>query len=378
MIFPVYYANVIVGNETGQGDLWWGRAISLSMAIVALTSPILGGFADYSGLRKKLLGLYTFMCVAAVASFSLLEKGMALEGFLLMTFANIGMEGGLVFYNSFLPMIASPSVQGRVSAWGFGIGYAGSILSLLLALLLIKQNMFNYVWPMVSVFFIIFALPSFALLPADERTQGAPASSRILQTLKKIWTEKELRKFLFSYLIYEDGVNTVIVFSSIFAATTLKFSSEELITLYLLVQVTALSGAFAFAKTIDTAGPKKVVMLSLVLWTAVSFASAFVHQKPAFLIIAAVAGAGLGIVQAASRALYSSFIPEGHEAEYFGVYSLVGKSSAIAGPLVFGILSSWFGSQRPAVLAIALFFITGLLALSRVKTNKSPKTVMKP
>ncbi|MBF0328353.1 MAG: MFS transporter [Nitrospirae bacterium] len=373
VIFPVYYTNVVVGNDAGQGDLWWGRAISLSMAIVALTSPILGRLADYSGLRKKLLGLYTLICALAVASLSLIEKGMFLEGFVLIVIANIGMEGGLVFYNSFLPVIASPSVQGRVSAWGFAIGYAGSILSLIFALLLIKQNLLNYVWPMVSAFFIIFALPSFLLLPTDERIKRNMPP--ILYSFKKILKEREVRKFLLSYLIYEDGVNTVIVFSSIFAATTLKFSSEELIILYLLVQVTALSGAFGFAKAIDTAGPKKVVMLSLVLWTAVSFGAAFVHQKTAFMIIAAIAGIGLGTVQAASRALYSRFIPEGHEAEYFGVYSLVGKSSAVAGPLVFGVLSSLFGSQRPAVLAIALFFVSGLLILNRVKTGSPNKII---
>ncbi|MBI4698291.1 MAG: MFS transporter [Nitrospirae bacterium] len=126
VIFPVYYVSAIVGNEEGQGDMWWGRAISVSMAFVAFTSPFLGGIADYSGKRKRLLFFYTLLCVLAVASFSFLDKGMIGAGFILVVLANIGMEGGLAFYNSFLPEIADRPHQGRVSAWGYAIGYAGS------------------------------------------------------------------------------------------------------------------------------------------------------------------------------------------------------------------------------------------------------------
>lgn len=187
------------------------------------------------------------------------------------------------------------------------------------------------------------------------------------KTLKKIWANKEQRKFLAAYLIYEDGVNTVIVFSSIFAATTLKFTPEELISMYLIVQITALIGAFLTAKPIDYQGPKKVVLMSLGLWVIVSVAAFFVHEKGHFFIIACIAGLGLGTVQAASRAFYTQFITEGQESEYFGVYSLVGKSSAVIGPLVFGFMSSTFGSQRPAILSVALFFIVGLIIIYTVK-----------
>jgi MFS-type transporter involved in bile tolerance (Atg22 family) len=136
VVFPVYYVSVIVGDRTGLGDLWWGRAISLSMAFVAITSPFLGGIADYSGRRKQLLLVYTLLSVACVSALSFLKQGMVIEGFLLVMAANIGMEGGLVFYNSFLPEIAEKEFQGRVSAWGYAVGYAGSIASLLCALLL--------------------------------------------------------------------------------------------------------------------------------------------------------------------------------------------------------------------------------------------------
>lgn len=373
VIFPVYYANHIVGNETGLGDLWWGRAISLSMAAVVLTSPFLGGIADFSGIRKRLLFIYTLLCVSAVASFSLIQRGMVIEGFILAVLANIGMEGGLVFYNSFLPEIAERGYQGRVSAWGFATGYAGSILSLLIALPLIKNSCFNLTWLMVSVFFALFSLPAFLFLPKDRQGGSGiihSASKGIRytwSTFKNIWAKKEARKFLISYLFFEDGVNTVIVFSSIFAATTLGFKPQELIMLYLLVQITALTGAFAMARPIDFQGPKKVVSLSLLTWVVISVLTYFVQTKSEFWIIACLAGFGLGTVQAAARAFFTRFIPQGRESEYFGVYSMVGKSSAIFGPLIFGCISSSFGSQRPAILSISLFFLIGLVCLQFVK-----------
>jgi UMF1 family MFS transporter len=373
VVFPVYYVNAIVGNERGIGDLWWGRAISISMAIVALTSPFLGGIADYSGIRKRLLFVYTLISVSAIAGLSILEKGMVFEGFMLIILANIGMEGGLVFYNSFLPRIAPKEYHGRVSAWGFGIGYAGSILALLAALPLIKSGKFELTWLMVAAFFFIFSMPAFIFLPSNIKSgfsmfkAGINGFTQTIKTLKEIWGKRNPRRFLLAYLIYEDGVNTVIVFSSIFAATTLRFANEELIALYLIVQASALIGAFVMAKPSDAWGPKNVVMLALIMWTLVAVTAFFVHTKTQFWLLASFAGLWLGTVQSATRALYTRFVPKGKEAEYFGAYSLVGKSSAIAGPLVFGYISTAFGSQRPAILSLVAFFLIGLVILKSVK-----------
>ncbi len=373
VVFPVYYATVVVGNETGLGDLWWGRAISVSMAIVALSSPFLGGIADYGGLRKRFLFLYTALSVAAIASFSFLHKGMVIEGFILIVIANLGMEGGLVFYNSFLPRIALPEYQGRVSAWGFGVGYAGSILSLLCAIPLVRAGQFELTWLMVASFFALFSAPAFLFLPKDIKGKfsavqaGVKGFTFTLKTLKEMWKRTEFRKFLIAYLIYEDGVNTVIVFSGIFAATTIGFKPQELIVLYIIVQITALLGAFIMAKPVDFWGPKKVVMFSLLMWTSVATIAFFIITKAQFWMLASVAGLGLGTVQAATRAFYIQFVPEGKEAEYFGVYSLVGKSSAILGPLIFGMISTTFGSQRPAIISVAAFFLIGMIILRTVR-----------
>ncbi|MBF0458088.1 MAG: MFS transporter [Nitrospirae bacterium] len=378
VIFPVYYVNVIVGNEAGLGDLWWGRAISLSMAFVALSSPFLGGIADYGGLRKRFLIGYSILAVLSIMCMSALVPGMVVAGFLLMVAANIGHEGGMVFYNSYLPLIAGASHKGRVSAWGFGLGYIGSFTALILALPLVKSGNLGMVWPLVAVFIVVFTLPAFINLPGDKKTGGASGKAiaaaavfnakRLFGSLIELLRQRELRRFLISFFMYQDGVNTVIVFSSIFAAATLNFNNAELIYLFMTVQVTAFAGSMIMARPIDLWGPKKVIAISLVLWSAVAVASYFVTGKGEFFIIATTAGLGLGTVQAASRAFFSGFIPKGRESEYFGVYSMIGKTSAILGPLIFGITSAYFRSQRPAIVSISLFFIAGLLLLIRVKS----------
>lgn len=373
VIFPVYFVSVIAGDAAGLGDLWWGRAISISMTFVAITSPFLGGVADYSGRRKRLLFFYTLLCVLSVSSFSFLRRGMILEGCILIVMANIGMEGGLVFYNSFLPEITAREYQGRVSAWGYAVGYVGSILSLLLVLPLVRNGHYNETWVTVSLFFLLFSGPAFFWLPHDRENSLSVFGAALkggrysLGTLKKMLKNRPLRRFMLAFFIYEDGVNTVIVFSSIFASTTLKFEASELILLYIVVQVTALIGAFLMAKPIDSRGPRKVLLLSLFSWSLVSVSAFFIESKTLYWGLASVAGLGLGTVQASSRAFFTQFIPPAHESEYFGVYSLAGKSSAIMGPVLFGTVSSIFGSQRPAILAVSVFFIAGLLIIRNVE-----------
>jgi UMF1 family MFS transporter len=372
-VFGAYYTNVIVGNQGGLGDVWWGRVSSVSMLFVALTSPYLGGIADAAGYRKPLFIGYTWMAILAVISLIVLRPGMILTGFALAALANIGVEGGVVFYNAYLPQIAPVGKQGRVSGWGFAVGYAGSIVALLAALPFTNPFRPGAVWLAVAAQFALCSFPAFLWLPADEKKRVSLLragrlgweTSRAL--LAELWKRPAARRFLSAYLFYEDGTNTVIVFSSVFAATTLGFSVRELVFLYIIVQFSALAGAVLMARPTDTLGPKTVVVASLVIWCLVVTAACFVRSKEQFWLVAVVAGLGLGSVQAASRALYARFIPPGEENRYFGVYALVGKSAAVLGTILFGEVSHAFGSQRPAVLSIALLFLAGLAILTGVE-----------
>ncbi|CBE68614.1 MAG: MFS transporter [Candidatus Methylomirabilis oxygeniifera] len=375
-IYATYYAQVVVGNVHGEGDLWWGRLISMSMAIVALISPILGGIADRAGIRKRVFGAATYLSVGATALMATVEQGMVLRGFALGVLGMVGFEGALVFYNAYLPDIASRQWQGRVSAYGFAVGYAGSIVALLVALPFVRVGALGWCFLSTAALFGLFALPAFLILPEDRRGRVGiieVVRESILgtaRTVRDVLTFRELRRFLGAYLLYEDGVNTVIFFSSIFAARTLGFGMAQLIGLYLLVQATALVGAFLWGKPTDRFGPKVVVLCMLVLWIGVVIAAYFVEAQRQFYLVAAVAGSGLGAIQAASRTFMASLIPKGREGEFFGCYALCGKTASILGPLVFGAVSyAMAGNQRAAILAVGLFFLIGLILLLRVRAG---------
>ena len=373
-IFGVYFVQVIVGNEGGRGDAWWANVASVSVLFVAISSPVLGAIADTAGVRKKMLFLYTYLCIAAVALFTTIEPGMVLWGFTLAVLANIGFEGALVYYNAYLPDLAPRGREGSISALGYGVGYIGSIIGLVVALPLVSRERFDLTWLAVALLFAVTSVPSFLFLPPDRpgtKTLTRAATDGITGFRKivgEVLAERELCRFLLAFFFYIDGVLTVIWFASVFTATTLGFEAQELILLFIIVQLAALTGAFALARPTDRWGAKKVINLTLLLWTGVVVGAYFVQTKPVFVVLAVAAGFGLGSVQAASRSLMAALIPPGKEAEMFGFYALCGKSSSILGPVVFGQVSLAFGgNQRVAVLALGAFFLTGLILLQRVR-----------
>ena len=375
-VFPVWYAQAIVGNDTGLGDFWWGLASSTTMVIVAIAGPPLGGIADHAGVRKPFFVGLTLAAVVGSALLATLQPGMVLRGYLLAVLTLVTYEAATIYYNAYLPRLAPRERMGSVSAAGFAVGYAGSIVAFLAAYPFVAASMYRATFVVTAAQLLLFALPAFVVLPADTRhaTPLARATARglsdTLTTLREIVTDparRSLRRFLLAYLFYEDGVNTVIFFAGIFAAKTLGFDFTEIIALFVLVQVTALLGSAAWARPTDRRGPKFVITATLVQWVAVTVLSYFVQAKWQFWVVAVLAGTGLGAVQAASRTLMAMLIPREREAEFFGFYALVGKTGAIMGPLVFGVVSrAMGGDQRAAIAAVGLFFVAGLLLLARV------------
>jgi UMF1 family MFS transporter len=373
-VFNVYFVNVIVGNESGRGDQVWGWVGSVSVAIVALTSPLLGAIADRAGVRKRLMIVYSSLGIASVASLVFLEPGMVWIGFALSVLMNLGFEGGQVFYNAYLPDIAPKSHQGRVSGWGFGLGYLGSALGLVMAIPLARSGRFDLLWLVVAAWWLLFSLPAFLVLRESEgmgESIGRAAVEGITQfkrIFREVWAEQQLRRFLLAFFFYIDGVLTVIWFAAIFASGTLQFTQSEVIILFLVVQISALLGSFAMAKPTDVIGPKRIILAMLVLWSVVAVSAYFITSKGMFFAVAVLAGTGLGSIQSASRSFMSALIPEGKEGEMFGFYAFCGKSSSILGPIVFGTVSrATGGNQRIAVVAIAAFFIVGGILLTRVR-----------
>ncbi|MBF0608931.1 MAG: MFS transporter [Candidatus Magnetobacterium sp. LHC-1] len=376
VVYPVYFVDKVVGNAGGEGDLWWGRVISLSMAIVAMMAPVIGAFADYGGVRKRFLAISTLVSVTAIAALYVVKPGMVLYGVVLVIIANIGYETAMVFYNAYLSDIAETHYQGRVSAWGFALGYLGSLMSLGIAWPLVNAQALGTLWLATAVFFLVFSLPAFIYLPADKKTATVAGSisghlGTLADNFRQLWQMSQLKKFMLAYFFYADGTNTVIAFSSIYAATTIKVPTAQLIYLFLIVQVTAIVGAVVMANPIDKWGGKKVIVISLLHWSCITISAYFITTQTAFFLLCAAAGLGLGTIQAASRTYFAGFIPHGRQAEFFGLYAMIGKTSAILGPLLFGALSAHFKSQRPAIISITLLFVAGLAFILTVKKQNS-------
>lgn len=375
-VYSKYYALAVVGNERGQGDFWWGLAVTTSMAVVALSAPPLGAIADHGGLRKRFLATLTYVSVAATALMATVRPGDVVWGWLLAVVGTVGFESAIVYYNAYLPELVEPARQGRLSAWGFAVGYLGSAVALGAALPFALAGRYDGAFLVTAALFAVFALPALLWLPRDRPGTLTLADAvrvgftRTRATLGRLAGRPALRRFLLAYLFFEDGINTVIYFSSVFAGHTLGFTTAEVIQLYFVVQLSALVGAWLWGRPTDVRGPKFVVMCTLGQWCLVVLAAYFVRTKTQFLLVALVAGTALGAVQAAARTFMAELIPRGQEAELFGFYALVGKASAILGPLVFGGASRLTGgNQRAALLAVGTFFLVGLALLAPVRAG---------
>lgn len=370
--FAVFYTSSVVGNDAGEGDRWWGYLGSASMATVALLAPFLGGVADHAGVRKRMLAAFTLLGVLAVLGWTALEPGDVLPGFVLGALAMVGFEGAIVFYNAYLPRIAPATHQGRVSAWGFAVGYVGSLVALAAAALIDPRQRIEWVWVALALQWVLGALPALRRLPPDQptgttvRAAAAAGVAGTWRSLREVLATPHLRWFLLAFFFYMDGVETVIVFASVYATRTLGFSLTELLGLLALVQVTALAGSLLLARLTDVRGPRFTVLLTLALWVVTVALAALAPSKTAFLAVGGLAGLGLGAVQAASRAMMGLLAPRGREAEMFGFMALCGRTGSILGPLVFGAVSVLAG-QRLAVLAVVPFFALGAVLLAKVR-----------
>ncbi len=381
VLFPAIYGAFFADHVVGEnGEFWWGLVGSVSMAAVALSAPFTGGIADHAGIRKRMLGVYTALGVIAVLGFGTVGPGTVGWGLLLGIVANFAFEGGIVFYNAYLPDIAPPSRHGRISARGFAIGYVGSLVALAIAAPLAANKLIVWVWIAIAIQWTAAAVPALRILPAD---RGGPMTVRQaaragLRKTRDTWRDvlgmRKLRLFLLGYFFYMDGVNTVIWFAAVYAKRQLGFETGQLVGLLAVVQLTALLGSILMGGPTDKKGPLWSVRLLLGWWILVVVAAGFVTTPGPFWFVAALAGLGLGGIQASSRALMSSLIPKGREAELFGFYALCGKTGAIVGPLTFGLLSAW--STRGAVLTVALFYVAGLLLLRKLPNEKSKRTAM--
>jgi len=385
--YALYFQGVVAGG-THRGDFYWGLADSISMVVVALLSPVLGAASDYSHKRKRFLIAFSGLCILGTALLYWIQRGMVLPGMLVFIGANVGFQGGYTFYDSFLPEIAPRHIYGRVSGYGFAMGYLGALSILAIAFPFIKggfapDNLHNFrlSFLIAAAFFAVFSIPAFLRLRDHTGVYHRRLPyfrlgfRRAIRTLKRLGQYKSLSRFLISFFFYIDGVNTVIFFSALYARGTLGFTSVEVVIFFIVAQTTAVLGSVIFGVLTDHWGPKRSITITLLIWVGVVLSAFFIQTKTEFYVVGLFAGLAIGSSQSSSRSLMALLTPPEHSAEFFGFYDgIAGNASAIMGPLTFGAISSFSGSQRIAVLSVLIFFLAGLILLQQVKVQWQKRT----
>ena len=371
---PIYFGNVIVTD--GRGDLYWGIAMSASMLLVALMGPVLGAIADSTNSKKNFLIVFSLVTILCTAALAFVQPGMVAVAMGLFILANAGFEGGIVFYNAFLPEITDESHYGRVSGYGFAAGYIGSFAILAILSGHLEANRISESFLITAAFFLLFALPLFFLYHrtgARRERLKSPIKAgftRTISTIRNIRQYKNVARFLLAFFIYNDAILTVIGFSGRYAKNTLGFETADLIKFFIMIQLVAAVSSYLFGFLTDKQGPKRTIVITLFIWCIVCIGSYFATSSQVFYGVGALAAIALGSSQSASRAMMAKLTPPGKTSEFFGFYDgFCGKASAVFGPLIFGVMSDAFG-QREAVLSLIVFFVAGLYVLMSVNESR--------
>lgn len=367
--------------------------LAASFLMVSFLSPFLSGIADYLGNKKRFLQFFCYLGAFSCMTLVLFEPERIELGLLSLFLASIGFWNSLVFYNAYLPEIAEPKDHDKISARGFSMGYVGSMILLIICLVLIKVPLFGsnpiparYCFVLVGIWWIGFSQFTYRRLP--NTSSGRPKEKGYIwkgfKELRKVFQEfrhtYRLKRYLVAFFFFNTGVQTVMLMATFFAKkeilwpvdpVTGKSDDSGLIIAILLIQLLGAAGAFIMSRLSGKIGNIKTLGVSLVIWIGVC-AAAFVIETPfQFYLLASTVGLVMGGVQAIARSTYSKFLPETEDhASYFSFYDATEKIGIVTGTLFFGVMEIATGSIRYSVVAVAFFFIMGMLMLLRVPKNE--------
>ncbi|MBF0375161.1 MAG: MFS transporter [Alphaproteobacteria bacterium] len=388
-VFAAYFTQAVAPSpETGTA--LWGEAMALAGLIIALASPALGAIADQGGRRKPWLAAFTGLCVVATASLWWVapQPGAVPLALLALVLGTVGVELASVFYNAMLPDLVTKGRYGRLSGWGWGIGYAGGLACLVVALFGLVQaepppfglqkadaEHVRATAPLVALWFAVFALPLFLFTP-DTPCTGMPAGQAVrrglaslMATLRGVRRHRQIVRFLVARIFYIDGLNTLFAFGGIYAAGTFGMDIAEIIRFGIAMNVTAGLGAFAFGWFDDRVGPKATIVVSLLGLVLLGGGLLVVETKAWFWTLGLPLGLFVGPAQSASRSLMAHLAPEELRTEMFGLFALSGKITAFAGPAILGWVTVVSGSQRWGMATILISLVIGLAILLPVKAD---------
>ena len=404
-LLPAYFAGAIVppggvtiGGTTYSATVLWGLTISFSSFFVFIIAPILGAISDFSAAKKKFLMTFCYTGSAAACLLFFCGPGDIWQTILLFSIAQIGFVGANIFYDAFLPEIASEDKIDWVSGLGFACGYVGGGLQFALALALIALGDKIGISPamaarlgilMAALWWVGFSIISLLYLKETKKSETLPPEYRhlpqwlafirvgivrLLVTLRKAGRFRQLLLFLVAYMIYTNGIQTVISMATIFGKEELKFSNTVLMLALLMIQFIGMVGALGFSKLAELISAKNALILTLIVWSLVVIYAYFMQSPTEYFIMSVFVGLVLGGAQSLSRSLYGAIIPAQATAEFYGFYSVFNKGSAILGPLAFALIRQFTGTARNSILGLIVFFITGLILLLFVDVNRAKAT----
>ena len=380
-VYATYFTQAIAPDPI-TGTVLWSRAVTVTALITAICSPLLGALADRGGYRKAFVLLSTLVCVLATAGLYQVLPGQVMAALVLVVIANLGYEIATVFYNAFLPDISPPGRIGRISGYGWALGYVGGLLALLLALVALVQpatpwfgfsteageniratNLLTAAW------FAVFALPFLLWVPEDRSAvsgRGRVIGDAVRQlrgTFSEIRRYRQIVRLLVARFFYNNGLVTVIAFGGIYAAESFGFTLEEVLVFGIALNVAAGAGALAMGYLDDRIGGKRTIIISLIGLTVATVLAIVATDKLLLWVTGVIIGIFLGPNQAASRSLMGRFVPKEKENEFFGFFAFSGKLTAFVGPFLLGVLTQWTGSQRWGISVVLVLFAVGLVLM---------------
>jgi UMF1 family MFS transporter len=382
-VFAAYFVGGVAGGEA-WGPLLWTSTLAVSYAIAMLTMPALGAWADGRGAKKKLLMVVTALCVVSTCALALVQPGDLVLACVVVVLANTAYSLGESTSYAFLPELASPKGMGRVSGWGWSLGYAGGMTTLGLCLVYVLQaqaqgevaaSFVPVTMLMTAGVYGLAAMVTFALLkeraqPHIQTTQQGGLKASLAQ-LKRTWAQAQdftdFKWLLLCTVLYQAGVAVTITLAAIYAEQVIGFLPSETMALIFVLNIAAMVGAFCFGYLQDIMGHKRTLAITLVGWTITCIVAALSTDKASFWWAAGLAGVCMGSSQSCGRAMAGLFAPPKQLGEFYGLWSLATRLAAIVGPVMYGLIT-WAldGNQRVAIGATALLFVAGLVALKPI------------
>lgn len=397
-VFPIYFESVTTSGDGSKlvsflgwelpNTVLYSYALSMSFLLTALMLPLLTGIADYTGKKKTFLKIFAYLGASACAAMYFFDGSNIEFGVLTIILASIGYSGGLVFYDAYLPEIATSDRFDKLSAKGYSLGYVGSVILLILNLLMIqKPGMFGLEegslparisFLTVAIWWAGFAQITFKRLPDNpyNRTATDHWLRKGYRELKLVYgqirTLPNLKRYVLAYFFFNAGVQAVMYLASLFGAKELQLATDSLIKIVLIIQLVAIGGAYLFANVSARRGNVYALMSMIIIWIGVCIVAFFVQTEMQFYGLAIMVGLIMGGIQALSRSTYSKLIPKDTQdhASFFSFYDVTFNISIVAGTIAYGTIEWLTGSMRYSAIGLSVFFVLGLLLVRNVKVQQ--------